>query len=78
MLHSMWDLSSPAQGSTLTLALEGEVLTIGPPRKSLIGSRGHSGAFHPSVPISGAGMNRGMHCNVLRSLLAFSKKIFLL
>ena len=59
------------------LELEGEVSTIGPPRKSLIGLS-HSGAFPPSVPISGAGMNRGTHCNILRSLLAFSKKIFLL
>ena len=32
---AMWDLSSPTKGRTCTPALEGEVLTTGPPEKSL-------------------------------------------
>ena len=32
----MWDLSSPTKDRTCTLALEGEVLTTGPPVKSQV------------------------------------------
>ena len=36
-LQGMWDLSSPTRVQTCTPAVEGEVLTIGPPGKSLTG-----------------------------------------